>query len=308
MEYPGFMNYREVLVTGGSGFVGTHVCRALISRGFLPRLLVRPGSEERIPPDIRGVCRVTQGDVTDRESVENAVQGTSAVIHLVGIIRQFPERGVTFERMHVTATRNVIEAAKTWTVPRVLHMSALGAAAGGSTAYFDTKGRAEELVRRSGLRWTIFRPSVIFGPGGGFLAEIRKMLRSAPLVPIPGHGRYRMQPVFAGDVAKGFAEALLRPASEGKTFDVCGPDRFTYDELVDLVAAGMGMHARKLHLPVSLLRPAVRGLEWMKRFPLTTDQLQMLLEESIGDHEPFFSAFGFPPFSLTEYLYYRKAA
>src|SRR5512146_555922 len=83
------MDYREVLVTGGTGFVGTHVCRALIARGFLPRLLVRVGSDGRIPADVRSACRVTPGDVTDRESVEYAVQGTMAVVHLVGIIREF---------------------------------------------------------------------------------------------------------------------------------------------------------------------------------------------------------------------------
>jgi uncharacterized protein YbjT (DUF2867 family) len=300
------MDYREVLVTGGTGYVGTHVCRALIARGFLPRLLVRPESESRIPEDIRKGVRIALGDVTNRESVENAAQGTTAVVHLVGIIREFPTGGITFERLHVTATRNAVDAARLWGIPRFIHMSALGAQAGAPTGYFDSKGRAEDHVRRSGLRWTIFRPSVIFGPGDMFLNELAGVLRVAPLIPVPGDGKYRLQPVFVGDVAKGFADAILRPDTETRTFEVGGPERFSYNELLDRIAASLGRRARKLHIPLSLLRPAVRSLERLERFPLTTDQLRMLLQENICDHEPFYSTFGFTPLPLSVYLSARK--
>lgn len=298
------MDYREVLVTGGTGFVGTHVCRALIARGFLPRLLVREGSDGRIPADVRSACRVTPGDVTDRESVEYAVQGTMAIVHLVGIIREFPERDVTFERLHVAATRNVVNAARRWEVSRLIHMSALGAGARPvrPTGYFDTKSRAEELVRQSGIPWTIFRPSVIFGPGDQFLGELAGMLRIAPAVPVPGDGAYRLQPVFVGDVVKGFTDALVKPDTEGKVFEVGGPERFSYNELLDKVAASVGRRARKVHIPLSLLRPVVSRLQRFRRFPLTTDQLEMLLGESICDPDPFYSAFGFAPLSLSDYL------
>jgi NADH dehydrogenase len=137
------MDYREVLVTGGTGFVGIHVCRALIARGLLPRLLVRRGSEGKIPDDVRKACRVTPGDATDREAVEYAAQGTKMIVHLLGIIREFPERDITFERLHVAATRNVVDAARRWEISRFVHMSALGARPGGPTGYFDSKGRAE---------------------------------------------------------------------------------------------------------------------------------------------------------------------
>jgi len=296
------MDFREVLVTGGTGFVGTHVCRALIARRFLPRLLVRVGSEGKIPEDIRNACRVTLGDATDREAVEYAAQGTMAIVHLVGIIREFPEREVTFDRLHVAATRNAVDAARRWEIPRFLHMSALGARPGGPTGYFDSKGRAEEYVRHSGLSWTIFRPSVIFGPGDRFLNELAAILRKAPFLPVPGDGTYRLQPVFIGDVAKGFADALLKPGTGGRVFEAGGPERFSYNELLDMVAASVGRRARKVHVPLSLLRSMVRRMERFRRFPLTTDQLEMLLAENICDHEPFYSAFGFSPFSLSDYL------
>lgn len=306
MGYSAFMDYGEVLVTGGTGYVGTHVCRALIARGFMPRLLVRPGSESRIPEDIRERGRITPGDVTNRESVENAAQGTKAIVHLVGIIREFPARGVTFERLHVTATRNVVDAARLWGIPRFVHMSALGARAGGPAGYSDSKGRAEDCVRQSGLRWTIFRPSVIFGPGDAFLNELAGILRTSPLMPVPGDGKYRLQPVFVGDVAKGFADALLRRDTEARIFDVGGPERFSYGELLDRIAASVGRRARKLHVPLSILRPAVRSLERFERFPLTTDQLGMLLQENVCDHEPFYSAFDFKPMPLSVYLSARN--
>src|SRR3990172_7871876 len=150
MEKVPFLDFKEVLVTGGTGFLGRHVCRALISRGYLPRLLVRVGSEGRIPEDIRRACRVTPGDVTNRE---------------------FPARGITFEKAHVEATRNAVHAAKVWRIPRFVHVSALGAAPGGPGRYFDSKGKAEEIVRQSVLAWTIFRPTGIFGPGDQFFTH-----------------------------------------------------------------------------------------------------------------------------------------
>jgi len=302
VEKEPFLQYDEVLVTGGTGFVGAHVCRALVARGFLPRLLVRAGSEEKIPEDVRSRCRVTLGDATIYEDVENAAQGTDAVIHLVGIIREVPSRGITFERLHVEATRHAVRAARRWRIERFVHMSALGARPGGPTRYFDTKGRAEEIVRTSGLAWTILRPSVIFGPGDRFVNVLARAVRLAPFIPVPGDGSFRLQPVYAGDVAAGFAEAVVRPDLAGRAFDVGGPERFSYDELLDAIAGSAGRRARKVHVPLCAVRRAVRLFQRFERFPVTEEQLAMLLEESVCDHEPFFETFGFEPTSLSRYL------
>ena len=302
MEKVPFLDFKEVLVTGGTGFLGRHVCRALISRGYLPRLLVRVGSEGRIPEDIRRACRVTPGDVTNREFVENAAQSTEAIVHLAGIIREFPARGITFEKAHVEATRNAVHAAKVWRIPRFVHVSALGAAPGGPGRYFDSKGKAEEIVRQSGLAWTIFRPTGIFGPGDQFFTELGRAVRRAPFVPVPGDGEFLLQPVFVGDVVKGIVDCLPRPDTETIAFDVGGPERFPYNELVDRIAAAAGVRVRKVNIPVSRLRRAVRFFSRFEKFPLTPDMLDVLLAGNTCDCGPYYSAFGFTPLPLSGYL------
>lgn len=302
MEKVPFLDYREVLVTGGTGFLGRYVCRALIARGLLPRLLVRVGSENRIPEDIRRACRVTPGDVTNREFVENAAQSTKAIIHLAGIVREYPEKGITFGKVHVDATRHAVHAARAWGIPRFVYVSALGAAAGDSRRYFASKGEAEEVVRRSGLFWTVFRPGSIFGPGDRFVSELGKAVRRAPFLPVPGDGKFLLQPVFVGDVVKGIVDCLDRPDTSGKTFDVSGPEQITYGELVDRVAAAADIRVRKIHVAVPTIRQAVRVLSRFRTFPLSNDMLDVLMAGYAYDGTPYFSAFGIPPVSLSEYL------
>jgi NADH dehydrogenase len=298
-----FLEYDEVLVTGGTGFIGPRVCRALLARGWMPRLLVREGSEGKLPLDIRRRCRISGGDITDQESVINAAQSTDAIINLVGIIREFPEKGITFERLHVEGTRNVIAAANVWKIRRIAHMSALGALAGSPVAYFDSKGRAEGLVRESGLDWTLFRPSIVFGEGDKFISMLSDIVSRAPFVPIPGDGRYELQPVWVGDVARGFAECLTKKESIGRSFDVGGLERFTYDSLLDEIGASVERsHVRKVHVPLSLVRAGTRLLSRFDRYPMSPGMLSMLTAGSTCDPADFQAVFGSHLVSLREYL------
>ncbi len=297
-----FMDYREVLVTGGTGFLGRQVARALIARGFLPRLLVRDGSESRIPEDVRRSCRVTPGDVTDYDSVENAAQGTGAVVHLAGIVREFPARGITFDRLHVRATRNAVKAARRWGISRFVHVSALGAWPGDPGAFFDSKGRGEAIVANSGLRWTIYRPSVIFGPGDRFVDTLLAVLRRSPVAAVPGSGRVRFQPVFVGDVAHAVADAVTRPQTEERSIDVGGPERLSLDEIVDAVSRALGRRIPKVHVPLALLRPLVRSLSRFERFPFSPQEIEFLAADNICESGPYWSAIGRAPLSLDDYL------
>jgi len=302
MEKVPFLDYREVLVTGGTGFLGKAVCRALISRGYLPRLLVRIGSEGTLPDDIRRASRVTPGDITNRECVENAAQSTNAIVHLAGIIREGPGKDITFEKVHVEGTRNAVHAAKLWRIPRFVHVSALGAAPGGPGGYFDSKGRAEEIVRQSRLSWTVFRPSGIFGPGDRFIGELGRVLRKAPVLPVPGDDDFLLQPVFVGDVVKGIVDCLARPDTETTAFDVGGPERFTFNELVDRIAAAAGVRVRTVRVPIPRIRRPARFFSRHQKFPLPADMLDGLLAGNTCDSGPYYAAFGLTPFPLSGYL------
>lgn len=285
---------QRVFLTGGTGFVGRAVIRALRSHGFGVRCLVRPGSEGALR-GLEGIERVP-GDALRPEGLAASVEGCRALIHLVGIIRERRRRGVTFERLHAEATANMLRVAEAAGTSRFVHMSALGTRAGARSRYHRSKWEAEEAVRRSPTEWTIFRPSVIYGPGDGFVSMLARLIRWLPVVPVIGDGRYRLQPVAVEQVAEGFACALLRPESVGRVFEAGGPRPYAFTEILDLIGAALGKtKVRKLHLPVELLRPLVRLLEPLPFFPLTSDQLLMLQEDNVCDPAPFSQAFGLTP-------------
>jgi len=290
----------KVFLTGATGFVGGHLLSALLQRGHDVTCLVRRAG--RLKPPVREVL----GDATRPEGLAQAMTGMDAVIHLVGIIREFPGRGVTFQRLHVEATRNVIGAARQAGVIRYLHMSSNGTRTA-ATPYHRTKWEAEELVRSSGLRYTIFRPSVIFGPGDSFLTLLAEIVRRAPLVPVVGSGRYLLQPVWVETVAAAFALALEREDTVSQTYTLCGPDRLTYDRILDLVGEAVGRpHPAKLHLPVPLMRALAAALGGFSWFPLTPDQITMLLEGNTCDHQPPYQLFGLSPVHLAASLGYLQ--
>ena len=208
--YSAFMQYNEILVTGGTGLLGRYVCRALIGRGFLPRLLVLPGTEERIAPDVRERCRATPGDVTNRESVEMGAQGTSAIVHLAGVWKEQPRRGITFEEAHAHATANVINAASVWRIDRLVFIGVAGARPGDPVPFLDARGRAEALVRKAHLSWTVFRPAPWY--------DLRD-------------GTPRLSAECLEEVAGAVADSISRPDTVGRVYEAASTDRFPWEEL-----------------------------------------------------------------------------
>jgi NADH dehydrogenase len=208
--YSAFMQYNEVFVAGGTGLLGRYVCRALIGHGFLPRLLVRPGSEGRIESDVRERCRVTPGDLTVREGVEMGAQGTSAIVHLAGAWKEQPRRGITFEKAHVHATANVLHSASVWGIGRLIFIGVAGARPGDPVPFLDARGRAEALVRGSDLSWTVFRPAPWY--------DLRD-------------GKPRVSTEYLEELAGAIAESVQRQDTVGRVYEDASTDRFPWKEL-----------------------------------------------------------------------------
>ncbi|HEV8643284.1 MAG TPA: complex I NDUFA9 subunit family protein [Methylomirabilota bacterium] len=286
-----------MFVTGATGFVGRAVIQALRADRYTVRCLVRRGSER----DLQGLGAIerVEGDVLVRRGLEEDMAGCQAVIHLVGIIRERPAVASTFELVHTQGTINIIEAAAAAGVRRYLHMSALGTRPGARSRYHQTKWAAEEAVRASGLGWTIFRPSIIYGRGDAFITMLAQLERRLPVVPVIGTGRQRLQPVPVEHVAEGFAGALVLPGTEKQTYEVGGPDTVTMVELLDMIAAALGRRrVRKVYIPLSVMRPLARVLHPLPGFPVTPDQLLMLQEDNVCDPAPFYSTLGIRPVPL----------
>lgn len=287
----------KVLVTGATGFVGREVLRQLKSTGHEARVLVRDtkAAADRLPQP-SCVTEFHRGDVTDLRSLRGAAKGCDAVIHLVGIISE--AGSISFRRLHTEATRNVVAATQADGVQRFVHMSALGTRADAVSRYHLTKWEAEEVVRQSGLAFTILRPSLIYGPEDHFVNQFVDLSRWMPFLPVMGHGNCRMQPVAIEIVGQCMVRSLAHPESEGQTYDVCGPDRLTFLQILDAILKAANRKRFKLHIPLPLARMQAAAMELILGSflgtppPLNRDQLLMLQEDNVGEAGPAEQLFG----------------
>lgn len=282
-------------VTGATGFVGRHITQQLMARGHQVRALARRPARARLPAAVQ----LVPGSLSDEGALATLVAGTAAVIHLVGII---VGSEADFAAVHTTGTRAVVNAARAAGVRRFVHMSALGARdEPGATAYHRTKAAAETIVRESGMSHVIFRPAIVSGPGNAPIAALARLHRFAPLVPIFGRGDFGLQPVWVGDVAQAFALA-----AEGVGQGVCelgGPSTLTYTQFVQAIGRATGHPRPTIHLPLGLVRLGARLATPLGRLaPITTDQLQMLVEGSVTATNALEPVFGIRPLSFEEGL------
>ncbi len=265
----------DVLAVGGTGFVGTHLCRELVSRGHDVTAL------SRSPDDALAGVETATGDVTAYDSVEGAFEGRDAVVNLVALSPLFkPDGGDEMhDRVHRRGTEHCVRAAETHDVERLVQLSALGADPAGATAYVRAKGRAEEAVRGSDLDWTIFRPSVVFGEGGAFVSFTKRLkgmfAPGVPVYPLPGGGETRFQPIWVGDLVPMVA-AALEGGHDGETYELGGPETLTLREVVELVYESAGESVTVVGLPMALAGVGLSVMDAVPGAPMGRDQYRSL--------------------------------
>jgi NADH dehydrogenase len=297
---------RRIFITGAAGFVGSAVVRALVQRGWRINALVnhhplnQPGDIQSFP-----------GGLFDKPVLDRAVQGCDAAIHLVGIIKENPAAEITFDRIHVQRTRAVVQAVQQAGVRRFIQMSAAGVREDAVSLYHQTKWQAEQMVRSSGLDWTIFRPSLIHGHGGPFMQQLARWARKQgpPWLFMPYFGKgllglgakALLQPVLIDDVARAFVEALDNPKSIHHTYCLGGADRLTWPQMYREAAAQIAGRPRAtLAIPawwaqfLTMLVPS--------RLSFSRSQVQMSQEDNICDVDSFSADFGWTPLGFAESL------
>jgi NADH dehydrogenase len=290
----------RVAITGGSGFVGTHLTRMLTDSGH--QVVVISRGTKRRPR--RANVSFVKADLTDSPVLVDAFGGCDAVIHLVAVIR---ERGrQTFQRVNAEASERVADAARQAKVPHLIHQSAIGADPDPRYPYLASKWQGEQAVRGSGVPYTVFRPSLIFGPGDGFFTLLTRLIRRNPVVPIPGDGQALFQPIAIEDVVRCYRIVLERGPQQA-VHEIGGPEHLTYEELVLTIRRGLGLYRRTAHVPVRMMLPLAFVMDALLRSPpVTPQQLRLLERNNITRLDSVPAAFDFQPQRFADNLDYLE--
>lgn len=296
----------KVGIIGGTGFVGGHLTDGLLQAGHELTLLVRPGSGAKLRRP--GQVRVVEGDLSSRDALRDVVEGCDAVIYNVGILREFPRRGITYEASQFQGAVDTVSAAIDAGVKRFLLMSANGVKRPG-TPYQETKHRAEEFALRSGLDVTVMRPSVIFGDPQGTMEFATQLYRDMIRPPLPAVGFFAggdpetgaivMSPVHIDDVVAAFVAALGDDSTIGKTFALGGPEILTWRDMITRIANATGKNKWVLPMPTRIMRIGATLFDRLPFFPVTRDQLTMLEEGNTADPDILRQLIGREPKAFT---------
>lgn len=301
----------KFFIAGGTGFIGGHLVNALNKGEYACRCLVR--TEQRAAICKKAGFEAAIGDITDRESLKGKLNNCDIVVHLVGIIEE--KRDMTFQRVHVEGTRNLIDEAKGANIKHIFYQSALGASINSWAKYYRTKAEAEDIVKTSGIPYTIFRPSLVVGRGDGFTEKIKELIRLGPFVPIPGSGNGKFQPLYVEDWVKCFMAVFSDESRvmsrESRIYEFGGPEHLTYNEIVLQLMEAMQIHKPLVHIPVKLIKLSLPfsgisreiGRLLGKKIPAVTgEQLGLLQLDNICDRDSVQRDFGFVPMTYREAL------
>ncbi|MGO1003611.1 complex I NDUFA9 subunit family protein [Lysobacter sp. CA196] len=271
------MPRRHVLILGGTGFVGRHLVEHLLRERYRITVLSRgvdPAKKKRLSRD----ASIIEGDIGNPDFLRAVLDDVDSVVNLVGILNEQGDSGAGFEHVYVELLDALLEAMRDMGVTRLLQMSALNAGTGHSH-YLESRGRAEQRVRASKLAWTLFRPSVIAGPGDGLFCRFDALLRYAPLLPM-GRANARFQPVWIGDVTQAFVNALADDSHVHRSYNLVGPEVMTLGEIVRATARARRRLRAVLPLPESLGKLQAEIGEWLPGKPISRDNWRSLQTDS----------------------------
>ncbi|MGH8159130.1 MAG: complex I NDUFA9 subunit family protein [Rhodanobacter sp.] len=291
------MAAQQLVILGGTGFVGSHLVPRLAADGHHIVLLSRNREQHRelgVLPQVR----VRSADVYNDDILHRELEGADAVINLIGILN--PGGRHSFQRAHVELARRLIAACHASGVQRLHQMSSLKAGQGLSQ-YLKTRGEAEALVKSSGLDWTIYQPSVIFGEGDGLVSRFAALLRRMPMLPL-ARAKSRMAPTWVGDVAEAIARCVgSDKLGQRRSFELYGPETLTLGEIVQQIRDSAGLRTPILPLPDSLGRLQAQLAGLLPGKPFSLDNFQSLRTDSVGKTDGY-AALGIVPQPFTPWL------
>jgi uncharacterized protein YbjT (DUF2867 family) len=288
---------KKILVLGGTGFVGRHLCKELVRLQYRVTVPTRNVSKAQ---DVQALplLDLVQADVHDEAALARLMPGHDAVVNLVAILHG---DSFEFQRVHVELVKRVVRACADAGVTRLVHVSALGAAKDAPSMYQRTKAAGEAVLQGSGLDWTVLRPSVMFGEGDKFLTLFARLQKSLPILPLAGADTL-FQPVWVGDVVDAIAQCLQRDDTATRTYEVCGPERFTLRQLVKLAGSMSGHPRPVVRLPPALARLQAFLMELAPGQPLMSrDNLDSMKVSNVASGNlPGLDALGISPRALSD--------
>ncbi|MFB6311229.1 MAG: complex I NDUFA9 subunit family protein [Salinirussus sp.] len=290
----------NVLVAGGTGFIGSHLCAELDDRGHDVTALARHPDGNDLPEGVETAV----GDVTAYDSIEGHFEGQDAVVNLVALSPLFKPKGgrEMHHRVHEGGTEHCVRAAEAHDVSRFVQLSGVMADPNADTAYLRAKGRAEDHVRESNLDWVILRPTIVFGDGDEF-EDFVTMLTTPVVTGLPGGGRVKYQPMFVGDLVPIIAAAIEDDEHIGETYELGGPERLSLAEVTRMVYSARGSKTRIMPVPTALARVGLKVLDPVPFFPLGADQAKSMDVDLVVEPNQV-AAFGLEEKDMTTYAEY----
>ena len=293
-----------ILITGATGYIGRHLVARLVAQGERPRCLVRDTKRAAsiLPAD---KVELMQGDTTEPASLNASLNGIDTVVHAAFITADHKQSaGNNYEATNVQGTSYLVKAAKEANVQRIVEISGLGTKPDKPGSYMQGRYLAEQMVKESGLDWTIIQPSVLFGKGAPFIKGLADLIHSAPVVPLIGGGKLLFQPIYVEDVVTVIMKVLADPAhTNQKTFIIGGPAYYSFTQIIDELLRAMHTSRIKAPAPTPLVGIGAAVMEAvLPKPPLTKAAMTLFSFNNTTDLNSVERDFGFTPTSFTEYL------